>query len=184
MKSLSGRTETLMLEKHGRLVRSKWVSLPGDTISNSKGLVSRQCLASDSIKSPARSKSPRRWILRKARGRMAWRTSENIVLVVSENTCGVWSLPHQLLEDGYHRPTASERPIGARAADRPLAAKNDAGPTGPATQTGRLHVWETWDHEDPEFRTRSAETARVEDLKPTYPSADVLVGGEIRTLAG
>ena len=22
-----------------------------------------------------------------------------------------------------------------------------------ASQTGRLHVWETWDHEDPEFRT-------------------------------
>src|SRR5580693_2683273 len=120
MKSLSGRTETLMLEKRGRLVRSRWVSLPGDTISNSKGLLSRQCLASDSIRSPARSKSPRRWILRKARGRMAWRTSENIVLVVSENTCGVWSLPHQLTEDGYHRPTSVRTSHGARAADRPL----------------------------------------------------------------
>ena len=38
MKSLSGRTETLMLEKRGRLVRNRCVSLPGDTISNSKGL--------------------------------------------------------------------------------------------------------------------------------------------------
>jgi hypothetical protein len=34
--------------------------------------------------------------------------------------------------------------------------KKDAGPKGPASQTGRLHVWETWDHEDPEFRTRKA----------------------------
>src|SRR5258708_25664946 len=113
MKSLSGRTETLILEKRGRLVRSRWVSLPGDTISNSRGLVSGECLASDSIKSPARSKSPRRWILRKARGRMAWRTSENIVLVVSENTCGVWRLPHQLPEElSIDEPPASERPIG------------------------------------------------------------------------
>src|SRR3979490_570362 len=97
MKSLSGRTETLMLEKHGRLVRRKWWSLPGDTISNSKGSLAPQCVASDSIKSPAPAKSPRHWILRKARGRMAWRTSENIVLVVSENTCGVWPHPHQSL---------------------------------------------------------------------------------------
>ena len=36
-------------------------------------------------------------ILRRAKGRMAWRTSENIVLVGSESTCGVGSLPHQLL---------------------------------------------------------------------------------------
>src|SRR5258708_39474819 len=137
MKSLSGRTETLMLEKHGRLVRSKWVSLPGDTISNSKGLVSRQCLASDSIKSPARSKSPRRWILRKARGRMAWRTSENIVLVVSENTCGVWPLPHQLLEDGYHRPTSvrtSHRGAGRRSASCPL--KKTPGPRARRVKQG------------------------------------------------
>src|SRR6266699_2795705 len=131
MKSHSGRTETLMLEKRGRLVRSRWVSLPGDTISNSKGLVSRQCLASDSIKSPARSKSPRRWILRKARGRMAWRTSENIVLFVSENTCGVWPLPHQLLEDGYHRPTSVRTSHRARAADRPLARQKRRRAQGP-----------------------------------------------------
>ena len=61
--------------------------------------------------------------------------------------------------------------------------KKDAGPKGPASQTGRLHVWETWDHEDPEFRTRSAETARVEDLSANYPSAEVLLGGDFRTLA-
>ena len=48
--------------------------------------------------------------------------------------------------------------------------KKDAGPEGPASQTGRLHVWETWDHEDPEFRTRSAETFRVENLRETTAS--------------
>src|SRR5271163_2159680 len=74
-------------------------------------------------------------------------------------------------------------PQGAcrRSASYPL--KKDAGPRGPASQTGRLHVWETWDHEDPEFRTRSAETARVEDLESTYPSLYVLLGGNFRTLA-
>src|SRR5262249_26345548 len=71
-------TDTLMLGKRGRLVRSRWVSLAGDTIRSSKVLLSRQCLASDSIKRPARSKSPRRLILRRARGRTAWLTSQNI----------------------------------------------------------------------------------------------------------
>src|ERR671912_399971 len=56
---------------------------------------------------------------------------------------------------------AAERPNQIRW-QRPLwskgirGPKKDAGPKGPASQTGRLHVWETWDHEDPEFRTRKA----------------------------
>src|SRR6266581_4071118 len=61
--------------------------------------------------------------------------------------------------------------------------KKDAGPTGPASQTGRLHVWETWDHEDPEFRTRSEETARVEDLRAKYAPPAGLLGGKIGILA-
>ena len=64
-----------------------------------------------------------------------------------------------------------------------VTPKKDAGPTGPASQTGRLHVWETWDHEDPEFRTRSEETARVEDLSANYAPAAGLLGGKIGTLA-
>src|ERR1700754_237880 len=151
-----------MLGKRGRLVRRRCVSLPGETIRSSNGLLSRQCLASDSMRRPARSKSPRRLILRRARGRIAWRTSENIVLVGSENTCGVGSLPHQLLGQpvGAGLP-AAERP-NQRQRERPFKSqgirgpKKDAGPKGPASQTGRLHVWETWDHEDPEFRTRKA----------------------------
>src|SRR4029077_13884499 len=81
--------------------------------------------------------------------------------------------------------THQRQNVPQRAVDKfdldPL--EKDAGPEGPASQTGRLHLWETWDHEDPEFRTRSAETARVEDLNPTYSSTHLLVGGNFRTLA-
>src|SRR5258707_4335053 len=80
----------------------------------------------------------------------------------------------------HQRQNVPQRAVDKRPAP---ARKKDAGPEGPASQTGRLHVWETWDHEDPEFRTRSAETARVEDLKPTYSSTHLLVGGNFRTLA-
>src|SRR5215216_3199140 len=53
--------------------------------------------------------------------------------------------------------TSHSKAIGMTAsAAGNQAAKKDAGPKGPASQTGRLHVWETWDHEDPEFRTRKA----------------------------
>ncbi len=62
-----------------QFVRRRCASVAGDTISSSNGLRSRQCLASDSIRRPARSMSPRRVILRRARGRMACRTSENII---------------------------------------------------------------------------------------------------------
>src|SRR5689334_10033899 len=72
---------------------------------------------------------------------------------------------------------------GAMFRKSPVAPKKDAGPNGPASQTGRLHVWEKWDHEDPEFRTRSAETARVEDLSGKYATAAGLLGGKIGTLA-
>jgi hypothetical protein len=54
-------------------------------------------------------------------------------------------MPHQLLEAfgvaTYQRQNATLR-----------VAEKKAGPKGPASQTGRLHVWETWDHEDPEFQ--------------------------------
>jgi hypothetical protein len=62
--------------------------------------------------------------------------------------------------EGMRRNGTDEREADAR--------KKDAGPKGPASQTGRLHVWETWDHWDPEFRTRSVETGRVENLKERY----------------
>jgi hypothetical protein len=42
--------------------------------------------------------------------------------------------------------------------------KKMPGPKARRSQTGRLHVWETWDHEDPEFRTRSAKAIRAENL--------------------
>src|SRR6185295_9274038 len=56
-------------------------------------------------------------------------------------------------------------------------AKKSRATRARQSQTGRLHVWETWDHEDPEFRARPAETVRVEDLCPTYSSFAVFVGG-------
>src|SRR5215471_11995232 len=139
-----------MLGKRGRLVRSRWLSVRGDTISSSKGLLSRQCLASDSMRRPARSKSPRRLILRRARGRMAWRTSENIVLIGSENTCGAKRVPHQSLEGAA--PVTYQR----QNVPQPYIQKRDrtkkAGHWARLSQTGRLHVGETWDHEDPEFQ--------------------------------
>lgn len=64
-----------------------------------------------------------------------------------------------------------------------IRGKKNAGPKGPASQTGRLHVWETWDQEDPEFRTRSAETVRVEYLCLTYASSEGMVVVKIWTLA-
>src|SRR5258707_12719262 len=80
----------------------------------------------------------------------------------------------------HQRQNVPQRAVDKRPAP---ARKKDAGPTGPASQTGRLHVWETWDHEDPEFRTRSEETARVEDLKAKYALAVGLLAGKIGTLA-
>ena len=57
-----------MLAKRGRLVRNSARRGRGDTISSSKGLLSRQCLARDSISSPARSRSPRRCNLAQSQG--------------------------------------------------------------------------------------------------------------------
>src|SRR5262249_6681630 len=148
-----------MLGKRGRLVRSRWVSPAGDTINSLNVLLSRQCLASDSIRRPARSKSPRRLILRRARGRMAWLTSENIGAGPKKHvrpcgrhinrwrqstfppTSGRTSHSCQLNQEAF-----------ARLVQMPRPGKKEAGPKGPASQTGRLHVWETWDHEDPEFQ--------------------------------
>src|SRR6266851_2937869 len=112
MKSLSGRTETLMLEKRGRLVRSRWVSLPGDTISNSKGLVSRQCLASDSIKSPRAPNRPGAGSCAKPGGE--WRgeprkTSSWLSLKIHV-VCGVCHINCRKMS--IDEPPASERPIG------------------------------------------------------------------------
>jgi hypothetical protein len=76
--------------------------------------------------------------------------------------CGLCHI--NCLKVGNIDPPASERPIGRGPQIGLLPAKKDAGPKGPASQTGRLHVWETWDHEDPEFRTRKALTIRVENL--------------------
>src|SRR5471030_1398615 len=52
-----------------------------------------------------------------------------------------------------------------------------------ASQTGRLHVWETWDRKDPEFQAGATQIALVRDLKANYAGMAVLLGSKIRTLA-
>src|SRR5689334_3773479 len=68
---------------------------------------------------------------------------------IAYGTCGA-SAP------AAQRPNGPERQRPPSRREFPVY-KKDAGPKGPASQTGRLHVWETWDHEDPEFRTRKVE---------------------------
>src|SRR5471030_3311978 len=52
-----------------------------------------------------------------------------------------------------------------------------------ASQTGRLHVWETWDRKDPEFQAGATQITLVRDLKANYARTAVLLGSKIRTLA-
>src|SRR4029450_2469573 len=141
-KSLSGRTDTLMLGKRGRLVRNRCVSLPGETIRSSKGLGSRQCLASDSIRRPARSKSPRRLIVRRAKGRMAWRTSENIVLVGLKIHVG-WEAFHINCLGNLWAPTYQRQNVPfksdsmtASAAGKQAAQKKPPGPKARRVKQG------------------------------------------------
>src|SRR5262249_52059769 len=63
----------------------------------------------------------------------------------TKNTCGAVGKLHQSVDAPCGRPTSGRTP-------RCRVNKKKAGPKGPASQTGRLHVWETWDHEDPEFQ--------------------------------
>jgi hypothetical protein len=60
----------------------------------------------------------------------------------------MWDLRHATSIGGGFSRSTYQRQNATLGRGKP----KKAGPKGPASQTGRLHVWETWDHKDPEFQ--------------------------------